>query len=156
LDSNGNVYVADRENNRIQVFEPNGKFIKQLADKTFGAFTSVAFDKMQSKLFAVDDFTFLKVKHRGSDVFVFDIAGRVQTRFGRSGSYQGATSRYHDLTVDKNENIYIGDILGNTIHKFKKVSQPLTKKEERITAVYKFGLDIKHLALNRYFAPGSN
>jgi peptidylamidoglycolate lyase len=122
LDSKGNVYVADRENNRIQVFNPNGKFIKQFTDNTFGAICAVAFDKTQSKLFAVDDFTFLKIKHRGSDVFIFDPTGKVQTRFGRSGSYQGNTSWYHDLTVDKDGNIYIGDILGNTIQKFRKVS----------------------------------
>jgi peptidylamidoglycolate lyase len=122
LDSNGNVYVADRESNRIQVFEPNGKFIKQFSDDTFGAICSVAFDKAQSKLFAVDDFTFLKVKHRGSDVFVLDRTGSVQTRFGRSNSGVGTISWYHDLTVDQDENIYIGDILGNTIQKFKKVS----------------------------------
>ena len=122
LDSNGNVYVADRENNRIQVFDSNGKFLKQFTDKTFGAICSVAFNKTQSKLFAVDDFTFLKLKHRGSDVFIFDTEGKVQTRFGRSGNYQGNTSWYHDLTVDKDENIYIGDILGNTIQKFRKVS----------------------------------
>lgn len=121
LDSNGNVYVADRENNRIQVFDPNGKFIKQFTDNTFGAFCAVAFDKTKSKLFAVDDLTFLKLKHRGSDVFIFDTTGKVQTRFGRSGSYEGNTSWYHDLTVDKDENIYIGDILGNTIQKFRKV-----------------------------------
>jgi peptidylamidoglycolate lyase len=122
LDSNGNVYVADRENNRIQVFDPNGKFIKQFTDNTFGAICAVAFDKTQSKLFAVDDLTFLKIKHRGSDVFIFDTTRKVQTRFGRSGSYEGNTSWYHDLTVDEDENIYIGDILGNTIQKFRKVS----------------------------------
>lgn len=122
LDSLGNVYVADRENNRIQVFDPNGKFIKQFSDESFGAICSVAFDKEKSKLFVVDDFTFLKLKHRGSDVFIFDTAGQVQTRFGRSGSYNGSVSWYHDLTIDKDENIYVGDILGNTIQKFKKVS----------------------------------
>ena len=122
LDSSGNVYVADRENNRIQIFDPNGKFIKQFSDKSFGTICSVGFDKTQSKLFAVDDFTSLKVKHRGSDIFVFDTTGKVKMRFGRSGSYQGDISWYHDLTVDKDENIYVGDILGNTIQKFKKVS----------------------------------
>lgn len=121
LDSNGNVYVADRENNRVQVFDPNGKFKKQFADNTFGVICSVAFDKTLSKLFAVDDFTFLKVKHRGSDIFIFDTTGKVQTRFGRSGSYDGNTSWYHDLTIDKDENIYVGDILGNTVQKFRKV-----------------------------------
>jgi peptidylamidoglycolate lyase len=122
LDSNGNVYVADRENNRIQVFDPNGKYIKQFKGKTFGAICSIAFDKTQTKLFAVDDFTFLKLKHRGSDVFIFDTAGQVQTRFGRSGFYDGSVSWYHDLAIDKDGNIYVGDILGNSVQKFIKVS----------------------------------
>ncbi len=118
----GNVYVADRKNNRIQIFDIYGKFIKQYTDNSFGALCSVGFDKTGSKLYAVDDFTFMKVKHRGSDIFIFDTTGKVQTRFGRSGAYQGATSWYHDLTIDKDENIYVGDILGNTIQKFRKVS----------------------------------
>lgn len=122
LDNDGNVYVADRENHRIQVFTSNGKFIKQFADETFGAICSVAFDKTKTKLFAADDLTFFQLKHRGADVFVFDTTGKVQTRFGRSGSYGGAVSWYHDVTVDKDENIYAGDIIGNTIQKFKKVS----------------------------------
>ena len=122
LDSTGNVYVADRENNRIQIFDPNGKFIKEFTDNTFGTICSVAFDKTNSKLFAVDDFTFLKVKHRGSDVFILNSVGNVQTRFGRSTSNQGEISWYHDLAIDKDENIYIGDILGNTIQKFEKIS----------------------------------
>ena len=122
IDSNGNVYVADRENSRVQVFDSMGKFIKQFSDNSFGTICGVAFDKSKSKLFAVDDFTFLKIKHRGSDVFIFDTTGKVQTRFGRSGSDVGNTSWYHDLTIDNDENIYVGDILGNTVQKFRKVS----------------------------------
>lgn len=122
LDNYGNVYVADRQNNRIQIFDSTGKFIKQFPGNAMGAMCAVAFDHSQSKLFAVDDLTFLKIKHRGSDVFVFDTAGNVQTRFGRSGLYDGHTSWYHDLAVDKEGNIYVGDILGNTIQKFRKVS----------------------------------
>lgn len=122
LDEYGNVYVADRENYRIQIFDSTGKFIKQFANNSFGTICAVAFDKSKSKLFAVDDFTFLKVKHRGSDAFIFDTTGKVQTRFGRSGSYEGNTSWYHDLTIDKDENIYVGDILGNTVQKFRKIS----------------------------------
>ena len=29
VDSKGTVYVSDRENNRIQIFDPNGKFLRQ-------------------------------------------------------------------------------------------------------------------------------
>lgn len=122
LDNSGNVYVADRENSRVQVFNRNGMFIKQFANNSFGAICAVSFDNSKSKLFAVDDFAFLKIKHRGSDVFIFDTTGKVQTRFGRSDSYNGNTSWYHDLTIDKDENTYVGDVLGNTVQKFRKVS----------------------------------
>jgi peptidylamidoglycolate lyase len=76
------------------------------------------------KLFAVDDLNFIKLKHRGSDVIIFDSAGMVQNRFGRSGSYNGPVCWYHDIAVDDKENIYIGDILGNTIQKFRKIVHP--------------------------------
>lgn len=121
LDESGNVYVADRENNRVQVFDSSGKFLKELTGN-FGNICSVTFAKRKAKLYATDDVNFFKIKHRGSDVIIFDTAGKVQTRFGRSGSYDGAVSWYHDLVVDKDENIYIGNILGNTLQKFKKVS----------------------------------
>jgi peptidylamidoglycolate lyase len=122
LDENENVYIADRENNRIQEFDPNGKFKRQFANKSFGTMCAVSFDKTQLKLFAVDDLSFMKLKHRGSDVIVFDTADEVQTRFGRSGSYQGKVAWYHDITVDQDENIYVCDILRNTIQKFRKVT----------------------------------
>jgi peptidylamidoglycolate lyase len=122
IDENINVYVADRENNRIQVFDSSGKFLKKWDDNSFGNICAVSFNKAKSKLFAVDDLTFLKIKHRGSDVFIFDTSGNVLTRFGRSGFYDGPIGWFHDMAIDNDENIYIGDILKNKILKFKKVS----------------------------------
>ena len=43
LDSTGRVYVADRANNRIQIFEPDGKFVAEW--KQFGRPSDVAIDK---------------------------------------------------------------------------------------------------------------
>ncbi|MES2776524.1 MAG: peptidyl-alpha-hydroxyglycine alpha-amidating lyase family protein [Bacteroidota bacterium] len=122
LDNHDNLYVADRENNRIQVFDAGGKLVQQMKDPSFGAICAVYFDKTHANLVAADDLSFLKLKHRGSDLFVFDTTGKVTSRFGRSGSYPGNTAWYHDLVTDKDENIYVGDILGNTIQKFRKVS----------------------------------
>lgn len=42
-------------------------------------------------------------------------------RFDRSGNYSGPVCRYHDLAIDKEGTIYVGDILGNRIQKFKRV-----------------------------------
>jgi peptidylamidoglycolate lyase len=122
LDKKGNVYVADRENSRIQVFDSSGRFLKQFSSKNFGNICSVTFDKRNEKLVAVDDVTFLKIKHRGSDILILDSAGNIQTRFGRSGFYDGSLCWYHDVAIDNKENIYTSDIHGNRIQKFKKIS----------------------------------
>lgn len=121
LDADGNVYVADRENSRIQVFDSTGKFLKQFSGKNFGNISSVIFNKNDHKIYAVDYLTFFG-KHRGSDVLIMDSAGIMQTRFGRSGDYNGPICWYHDIAVDDEQSIYIGDILGNQIQKFKRVS----------------------------------
>ncbi|HMR82727.1 MAG TPA: peptidyl-alpha-hydroxyglycine alpha-amidating lyase family protein [Niabella sp.] len=121
LDDKENIYVADRENNRIQIFDSNGKLIKIITDKSFGAIYSVFFDAKHQKLIAADDFSFLKIKHRGSDVLVMDSEGKIEARFGRSGSYDGSATWYHDLAIDNEENIYLCDILENRIQKFEKV-----------------------------------
>jgi sugar lactone lactonase YvrE len=43
LDSTGRVYVADRANNRIQIFEPDGKFVAEW--QQFGRPSDIAIDK---------------------------------------------------------------------------------------------------------------
>ncbi len=122
IDANSNVYVADRENSRIQVFDSTGKFLKKWDDESFGNVCAVSFNNSKSKLFAADDVSFFKIKHLGSDVFIFDTSGTVETRFGRSGFYNGRVGWFHDIAIDSDENIYVGDILDNKILKFKKLS----------------------------------
>ncbi|MEO6230251.1 MAG: peptidyl-alpha-hydroxyglycine alpha-amidating lyase family protein [Ferruginibacter sp.] len=121
LDSKGNVYIADRENSRVQVFDSTGKFLKQYSNKNLGNICAVTIGT-NDRLYAADDVSFLKIKHRGSDVFSFDTAGIVQTRFGRSGFYNGPVCWYHDMVLDSQQNIYVGDILNNSVQKFKNVS----------------------------------
>jgi peptidylamidoglycolate lyase len=123
LDEKGNVYVADRENNRIQVFDAAGKFIKQWTNKNFGRIGSIAYNKVKKDFVAVDDATsWAKLYHKGSDIILFDAAGNWLKQFGRSGLYSGPKCWYHDVAIDDHESIYVGDILGNKIQKFKKVS----------------------------------
>lgn len=121
LDEKGNVYVADRENKRVQVFDAAGKFIAQWKDKSFGRICGIAFNKERNEIAAADDATsFLNTKHNGSDVILFNSAGNVLSRFGRSGYYNGPKCWYHDIAMDKEGNIYVGDILGDRIQKFTR------------------------------------
>jgi peptidylamidoglycolate lyase len=84
----------------------------------------VSFDIISNQFIVVDDATtFFNLKHKGSDIILFDAAGNPLTRFGRSGSYDGPKCWYHAVTTDKAGNIYTGDILGNTIQKFKRISK---------------------------------
>jgi peptidylamidoglycolate lyase len=121
LDDRGNVYVADRENSRVQVFTADGKFIRSWTDGSYGTIVSVAWDRSNASLIAVDDYTFLKLRHRGSDVFVFDSVGVARSRFGRSGSDDLPVGWYHDVAVDRKGDIYIGDIFNDNIMKFSRV-----------------------------------
>lgn len=120
LDSYGNVYVADRENNRIQKFDANGNFLKEWKNNTAIQLYSLSINKKNNDLFAVDYLTVNYTLIKGSDILLFDSTVNFLTRFGRSGSYKGPVCRYHDIAVDSEESIYVGDILGNRIQKFRK------------------------------------
>ena len=121
LDAKGNVYVADRENSRIQEFDADGKFLKEWSSKSFGKMYSLAFDKTKGNLIAVD-YIDNDTKPKGSDIILFDSIKNQATQFGRSGMYNGPVCEYHGVAIDDEESIYVGDILGNRIQKFKKVS----------------------------------
>jgi peptidylamidoglycolate lyase len=120
LDDSGYVYVADRQNQRIQVFDSSGHFLKELKNKSFGNLCSIVFDKKEKKIIAVDDLTSMEVMHKGSDVILFDSAKTSFKKFGRSGNYDGPVCWYHDVAIDAAGNIYVADILGNKVQKFEK------------------------------------
>jgi DNA-binding beta-propeller fold protein YncE len=120
LDANGNVYVADRENNRIQKFDANGTFISLWKNDRAEQLYSLTLNKANNQVFAADYLTQLKLKPLGSDIIHLDTTLQFISRFGRSGQYEGPVSRYHDIAIDNEGNIYVGDILNNNIQKFSK------------------------------------
>ena len=50
---------------------------------------------------------------------IFDLDLKPQVQFGRTGFYNGPISRYHDIVIDDEGSIYVGDILGNKVQKFR-------------------------------------
>lgn len=122
LDAKGNVYVADRENNRIQVFDSSGKYLKKWDDSAFKRVFSVTIEKQTQQLFAIDYMTVSPLIVNGSDMLQFDSALNLSFRFGRTGSYNNSSCWYHDIAVDKDGNIYVGDITNKKVQKFKRIS----------------------------------
>ena len=108
LDKKMNVYIADRENNRIQKFDSEGKFIKLWQNKSGQQLYSVAVDHKNNRLLAIDYDSISKA----STIFRFDLDLNLEMQF------INPNAKYHDIAVDKEGTIYVGDIVGHKIQKF--------------------------------------
>jgi DNA-binding beta-propeller fold protein YncE len=119
LDSAGRVYVADRENSRIQVFSPAGDFLAQWTDV---ARPMQVFIDRRDNVFVVD------VGWRaglfpwqsppgpnpvGARLSVFNRAGELLARWGDAGSPSDVGSFFapHDVCMDSHGDLYVGEVV---------------------------------------------
>ena len=110
IDKKQNIYIADRGNNRIQVFDLKGNFIKQWrgVGKPFGLFLTP-----DEKLFVTDGN--LEGPHR---VLILDLDGRILAAFGSKGTEPGQFDVPHSLVVDQNGNLYVAEVNNKRLDKF--------------------------------------
>lgn len=118
LSADGLVYVCDRVNNRIQVFERDGTFLNEvmMAPRTlgFGSAFDVDFspDLEQRFLYNVDGMNqrvWLIERSR------LEIVGS----FGFGGHVAGGFTAAHSLAVDSHGSIYVGETLeGKRVQRF--------------------------------------
>ena len=121
IDQNNTIYVADRQNNRIQLFDTAGNFLKELKnDVQVEQLPSIAIDKA-NHLFAIDYDPTKKMDStaKGSTIFEFDPSQNAKNHFGATGSVNRTTSWFHDIAIDSKGNIYVGDITSLKVLKFK-------------------------------------
>jgi 2-keto-4-pentenoate hydratase/2-oxohepta-3-ene-1,7-dioic acid hydratase in catechol pathway len=109
LARDGLVYVADRVNNRIQVFRKDGRFVRERflarATRAMGSVWDIAFsrDTAQTFLF-VPDGTNMKVWIlRREDLSVVG-------SFGHGGRMAGQFGWVHNLAVDSRGNVYTSEV----------------------------------------------
>ena len=118
ISSDGQVYVCDRRNDRIQVFRKDGTFVKEaFVSKTTtgeGAVWDVAFsrDPQQRFLFVADG--------QDQKVFVLDRATlAVVSTLGGGGRWPGGFYGVGSVAVDSKGNVYTGENLeGKRLQKF--------------------------------------
>ena len=100
-----------------------GNFIGEWKNKVIGQLYSVNVNNYNNYLFGIDYIGLENLAPIGSDIIKFDLDLNLKSKFGRSGNYKGPKARYHDIQVDNKGNIYLGDILNNTIQKFKPIKK---------------------------------
>jgi hypothetical protein len=100
------VYVSDRFNRRIQVFDENGVFL----DKWPSGYCHSLSMSRDQHLWCYDG---------DHEQFVkFDLRGHIETIFGRYGTYPGATWGVHQISADSEGNLYGAEVFGGRTQKF--------------------------------------
>jgi DNA-binding beta-propeller fold protein YncE len=104
------VYVSDRANRRMQVFDENGKFIDQWP---FAIPSSVNFLYISADrgLWAFDDTT--------SKVVKYDVTGHLLYAWGALGDYPGGLFNMHGASVDQEGNLYVAEVANGRVQKFR-------------------------------------
>lgn len=103
----GNVYVADRSNNRIQVFDAKGKFLKQWTHH--GATQGISFDK-QGRMWI------LSARNHIENETLGGLSGRIMLIDTKTGEILGSTeSPGHGLHAAVNGHIYAASMSGNVL-----------------------------------------
>lgn len=108
VDSRRRVLVGDRENDRVQVFDADGKFLE-----VWNGFApyGLAFDP-KGTVYVSDT--------RADQVIELDSKGAVRNRWGRRGSEPGEFKAAHMLGFDAAGNLYVAEVDGRRLQKFTR------------------------------------
>jgi DNA-binding beta-propeller fold protein YncE len=117
LDQSGNLYVADRLNFRIQVFTPDGQFLKQWPIKEGWVKDQVdmephlALDKAKQIIYVSDG--------RGKQVLVYDLNGSFIKSIAKDSNGNNLFNVPLGVTVDNDGNLFVVDAGAASIFKIK-------------------------------------
>jgi DNA-binding beta-propeller fold protein YncE len=111
VDRERRVYVADRTNNRIQVFTENGKFIEEWPDVTDPV--GVYIDESEA-VWVVSAALNRILKYSRDGVLQYHWG----TYGGTRGGFTGGLSRPHQIDVDQEGNVYIASWDGGWVTKY--------------------------------------
>ena len=104
IDSKGNVLVADRLNNRIQVFTASGRHLSSITQTTPGQ----RLQRPISVAVGPDDWVYV-VEQNADRVSVFDENGKYIKSFGKKGDKDGEFKDPYCISVSDDGCVYVSD-----------------------------------------------
>ncbi len=127
ISSDGFVYVADRTNNRLQVFHKDGRFVREafVRPETLGSGSvsavTLSTEANEPWLFVGDG--------TNNVIWILDRASlAVVSHFGRLGRNAGQFYRLHNLDIDSRGNLYSTEVnAGQRVQKFERVGGQVTR-----------------------------
>jgi DNA-binding beta-propeller fold protein YncE len=133
LSNDGLLYVCDRANDRIQVFKPDGTFVKEMfiekATLGSGSAWEIAFSKdPQQKFIYLSD-------GENDRIHILDRDSlELLTTFGEGGRQPGEFYGVHSIATDSKGNIFTAETYrGQRVQKFVyKGLAPVTKKDQGV------------------------
>jgi DNA-binding beta-propeller fold protein YncE len=108
IDAKGLLWVADRENQRIQVFDQDGKFVREVKYKGLPC----SLDIGRQFMYMVNGFA--------GQVLKLDLNGKVLAAMGKPGKGPGEFGEAHMIAVSKKDEIFVADSVNAALVKFVK------------------------------------
>lgn len=109
VDSRGLVYVADRQNHRVQVFNLDGAYIKEWK---FAGLPCGLFIGKDGQMYLASGFS--------GQILKLDGNGKAIGMFGQPGRGLGEFGEAHYMTVAPGGDIYVADTINPALHRFVK------------------------------------
>ena len=108
IDAKGLLWVTDRENQRIQIFDQDGKYIREV--KYAGLPCSL--DIGSQNIYMVNGFA--------GQILKMDLDGKVLAATGKPGNGVGEFGEAHFIAVSPKGEIYVADSVNRAVQKFVK------------------------------------
>jgi len=118
VDAEGRVYVADRSNARIQIFDATGKFLAQWRSAELGRPYSISV--AGNRAVVVDGGDQPTQGPDRSGAAEVDLDGQILARFGRFGNYDGQFRLAHDVVIASDGSVFVADAWGQRVQKFER------------------------------------
>lgn len=119
VDNNGNVYVADRSNNRISVFDNNLKF-KTTYNNVGQPWTLCITPGPHQYLYSSNSYPDQNnslLKAFTGEIYKMELDGRIVGRFGKAGKRLGEFSTTHGIDCRNENQLYISEITSWRVQK---------------------------------------